>query len=78
MSGPKPAEISLTDIEREGLEKLVNRHGTSQQIAVRARVILLAGAGKNNAEIARELKLSEDTPRLPSRGQTGRGGAVAG
>jgi len=64
MSGPKPLEIILTDAERQGLEKLVNRHSTGQQKAQRGRIILLAAAGKNNAEIARELKMSEDTPRL--------------
>ena len=64
MPGPKPAEIILTDAQRQGIEKLVKRHGTKQQIALRARVILLAAAGKNNAEIARELQISEDTPRL--------------
>jgi putative transposase len=62
--GPKPPEIRLTDIERQSLEKLVNRHNTSQQKALRGRIILLADAGKNNQEIARELKVTRDTIRL--------------
>ncbi len=62
--GPKPLSISLTDIERQGLEKLVNRHSTSQQKALRGRIILLAAAGKNNQEIARELEVTRDTIRL--------------
>ena len=62
--GPKPPEIRLTDIERQGLEKLVNRHSTSQQKALRGRIVLLAGAGKNNQEIARELEVMRDTVRL--------------
>ncbi len=62
--GPKPPEIRLTDIERYGLEKLVNRHSTSQQKALRGRIILLADAGKNNQEIARELEVMRDTVRL--------------
>ena len=62
--GPKPPEIRLTDIERHGLEKLVNRHRTSQQKALRGRIILLADAGKNNQEIARELEVMRDTVRL--------------
>jgi putative transposase len=62
--GPKPLSISLTDIERQGLEKLVNRHSMSQQKALRGRIILLAAAGKNNQEIARELEVTRDTVRL--------------
>jgi putative transposase len=51
MAGPKPPIVKLTDAERQELEKLVKRHGTRQRIALRARIILLAAAGKNNAEI---------------------------
>ena len=64
MSGPKPPEVNLTDMERQDLEKLVKRHGTKQQIALRARFILLAADGKNNSEIARVLNTSLDAPRL--------------
>jgi transposase len=63
MSGPRPPEVLLTDAHRQGLKKLVQRHSTKQQIALRARIILLAAAGKNNAEIARELKTSDNTTR---------------
>lgn len=62
--GPKPLEVKLTDIERHGLEKLVNRHNTSQQKALRGRMILLADLGKSNREIARELEVCVDTVRL--------------
>jgi len=63
MPGPKPPEIILTDAQRQGLEKLVKRHGTKQQIALRARIILLAAEGQNNTVIARELKTSDNTTR---------------
>jgi putative transposase len=62
--GPKPLEINLTAIERQGLEKLANRHKTSQQKALRGRIILSAAAGKSNSEIARELEVCADTVRL--------------
>ncbi len=62
--GPKPLSISLTDIERQGLEKLVKRHKMSQQKVQRGRIILLAAAGKNNQEIAKELEITRDTVRL--------------
>ena len=63
MPGPKPLEIILPDTQRQGLEKLVKRHGTKQQVALRARIILLAAAGENNTAIARELKTSDNTTR---------------
>jgi len=54
----------LTNAERQDLEKLVSRHTTAQQKALRGRIVLLAADGKNTPEIARELKTSLDTVRL--------------
>ena len=64
MPGPKPPEIKLTDEERQGLEKLVRRHNTPQQIALRGRIVLAAADGKNNGQIAREFGIHVDTARL--------------
>ena len=65
MPGPKPEnEIELNDVERRELEKLAARHTTGQQIAQRARIILKATEGKNNAQIGRELNQSVDMVRL--------------
>jgi transposase len=64
MPGPKPPEIQLADEERQGLEKLVRRHNTPQQIALRGRIVLAAADGKNNTQIARELGTNVETPRL--------------
>jgi putative transposase len=64
MPGPKPEPIELSDKVRCELEKLVARHTTGQQKAQRARIILMAADGKNNAEIARELNQSIDMVRL--------------
>ncbi len=64
MRGPKPLVIELADIERQALETVVRRHGTPQQIAVRARIILAADEGHSNGQIARELGISEDMVRL--------------
>jgi putative transposase len=63
MRGPKPDPLSLTEVERNALERLVRRHSTSQQIALRGRIILEANAGKNNSQIARELGVSVETVR---------------
>ena len=64
MPGPKPPSVELTTEERGDLEGLVRRHKTGQQVAERARIVLLAADGKNNSEIARELALEPDTVRL--------------
>lgn len=64
MPGPKPIPIDLSDQARQDLEKLVARHTTGQQKAQRARIILQAAEGKNNADIARDLNQSIDMVRL--------------
>jgi putative transposase len=63
MRGPKPLAITLSDTERQGLEALVRRHGTPQQLALRARMVLAAAAGANNCQIARQLGVSLDLVR---------------
>lgn len=64
MPGPQPEPIELSDKARRDLEKLVARHTIGQQKAQRARIILKAAEGKNNADIAREVKQSIDMVRL--------------
>jgi putative transposase len=63
MRGPKPDPLSLSDAQRTDLEGLVRRHGTPQQLGLRARIILAAAQGKNNSQIARELGSCVDTVR---------------
>src|SRR5260370_11734981 len=64
MPGPEPEAIELSDKARKDLEKLAGRHTTGQQKAQRARIILTAAEGKNNAEIGREVKQGIDMVRL--------------
>ncbi len=63
MRGPKPDPLNLSESDQHDLERLVCRHSTSQQIALRGRIILEANAGKNNSQIARELSVSVETVR---------------
>ena len=63
MRGPKPDPLNLTEVERHEVERLVRRHSTGQQMALRGRIILEANAGKNNSQIARELGVSVETVR---------------
>ena len=64
MPGPTPPPVDLTPAEQQGLEALVRRHTAPQQVATRARIILLAAEGLNNSQIARHLGLDVDTVRL--------------
>jgi transposase len=63
MRGPKPLPLTLTDAERLALEQFVRRHTTPQQLALRARIVLAADTGLNNAQIARHLDVQVDTAR---------------
>jgi putative transposase len=64
MPGPRPPSVELTEEERRELKGVVRRHTTGQQLAMRARIVLLAADGLNNSEIARQLALEPDTVRL--------------
>lgn len=64
MSGPRPPLVELSDEERQGLEAVVRRHTMAQQVALRARIILAAADGFNNAQTARLLGVDINTVRL--------------
>ncbi len=64
MRGPKPPATDLSEAERQGLEALLRRHATPPQLALRARIVLAAAAGRNNAQIARDLVVDLGTVRL--------------
>ena len=61
MAKLSPEPLNLSDCERLELEQLINRHNTPQQLALRAKIILLVSNGKNDREIARRLNISRHT-----------------
>jgi putative transposase len=62
---PKRAtRIILSEKEREGLEQISGRHRSEQQAVLRAKIVLAAGQGDGNAQIARDLHINVDTVRL--------------
>ncbi|MDP9373809.1 MAG: helix-turn-helix domain-containing protein [Chloroflexota bacterium] len=63
MRGPKPPAVTLTGAERQELEALARRPSTAQQLALRARIILLAAEGGNNSQVARHLGVDVETAR---------------
>src|SRR5947209_13651345 len=62
---PKRAtQVVLSEKEQEGLTRISRRYRSEQQVALRARIVLAAGQGQSNAQIARELQINVDTVRL--------------
>ena len=61
MPGPKAVKVVLSEDEKKALELLVRRRHTRQQIALRARIVLLAGQGKSKSEIVRKLEMAMRT-----------------
>jgi putative transposase len=55
--------IELDDEARAALQKVERQYSTSQQLAQRVRIILLAGEGKNHTQISQELSISIDMAR---------------
>lgn len=64
MPKPTPQSLVLEDTSQHELETLVRRHTTPQQIALRAKIILLAHQGHTNLAIAEALDLTRDSVRL--------------
>jgi hypothetical protein len=56
--------ITLSAEQQAELERLVRAHSTPQQLAVRARIILLAASGNGVRATTRELMLQPRTVRL--------------
>src|ERR1035438_7833650 len=58
------AVVQLSEIDRNQLEKWVRAQFTPQQVVLRSRILLLAGQGKQDLEIASELEVNRHTPAL--------------
>lgn len=57
-TGPKKAEVTVTENQEKVLHDLARRHLTPQQMAKRAQVVLLAHQGTGNAEIGRQIGMN--------------------
>lgn len=64
MPRSRAPEVPLNETEREELRILVRAHGTSQQIAFRARIILLLAESTTILEVASSLETTPATVRL--------------
>ncbi|TDD95874.1 IS630 family transposase [Actinomadura rubrisoli] len=59
--GRPVAEVTLTDEERETLQRWARRAKSSQALALRCRIVLGCAAGKANTEVAAELGIWPQT-----------------
>jgi putative transposase len=64
MPGPRPQPIVLTESQREMLVHLTRRTSSPQGLVRRARIVLAAGEGLNNEQIAQRLGINRETARL--------------
>jgi len=56
--------ITLTREERQGLEAVVRRHKSGQQVVTRARIVLAAGDGRSISDTVQEVGVSRESVRL--------------
>lgn len=64
MPGPTPTPIELSRQEQVALLELTRRHRTSQQMALRARIVLTAAGQLSNTAIAHSLGVSTEMVHL--------------
>ena len=63
MSMTSPDRIEMSQAQRQQLRHLIRAGTTAQQLARRARIVLLAAAGWTNTTIARHVGVCVDTVR---------------
>jgi transposase len=61
MSRQSPFVIELSDEDRQCLESLVRRRTAEQRMVLRARIVLAAAGGEQNASIASRLAVALNT-----------------
>jgi len=61
--GPALPELTLTDVEREQLERWVRRRKSAQDLALRSRIVLACASGASNSAVAATLSVSLPTVR---------------
>jgi len=60
---PRAVPIEVDDETCAALQKVLRQYSTSQQLAQRVQIILLASEGKSNKQVSQELSISIDMAR---------------
>ena len=63
MPGPKPPEVKLTTKLEQVLKQIARCYTNPYYLVLRAKIILMAATGANNAQVAREHNVDTDTVR---------------
>jgi transposase len=63
MPDPMAPVVTLSDDERDTLERWARRPNSAQALALRCRIVLACAQGKTNSAVAKELKLDRATVR---------------
>lgn len=61
MGGRPKAEVVLSAVEQERLHAWERRRKTAQALALRSRIVLLCAEGKENNEVAAQLRITPQT-----------------
>lgn len=61
--GPALTPLTLTEHERDQLQRWVRRRKTAQDLALRSKIVLECATGASNSEVARRLGVSLPTVR---------------
>jgi putative transposase len=64
MAGSRTTKLELTALARQELTRLGAARSTAQQVAVRARIILLLDAGLTHVAVGRQVGISREAVRL--------------
>jgi len=56
--------LAVSPLQQEQIERWLAALGTPQQVALRCRIVLAAGSGKSEIQIASELNINRKTVRL--------------
>ena len=60
-SGRPKAGLSLTEAEREQLQRWARRSKSTQALALRSRIVLACANGSSNTQVAAQLRVREQT-----------------
>jgi putative transposase len=64
MAGSRATKLELTVVARQELTRLVAARSTAQQVALRARIIVLLAEGLTHVAVSRQVGISREAVRL--------------
>ncbi|MDR7304548.1 hypothetical protein [Haloactinomyces albus] len=75
--GSRLPDLDLTDTERRTLEGWARRRKTAQEIALRARIVLVCADGMSNMDVSRRMEVRRLIQRMVEAERAAAGTAVS-